>query len=297
VSYEWFPSTALDNPNIANPTTNITTNISYILTVTDFNTCKNTDIVNINILPLPLAPTLSLDTAYCFGDTISAIVAQGMGTQINWYDNALLSNIVATSNNYTPSVSIGENIFYASDVLNGCEGPVDSVNIFIHELPNANFTVTHNSLSLIFSPTISSLPFYSWSFGDGNTSSDESPSHTFLSENTYSIGLSVIDNNGCENSTNQDILVLATNINTNFNSKNINIYPNPANNFITIDFNEIIGKTNLIIVDLLGKKVLEQEFNNTPKEIINIENLSNGIYTLRITDAALNSFNYKIIKN
>ncbi|MBA3900599.1 MAG: T9SS type A sorting domain-containing protein, partial [Bacteroidetes bacterium] len=184
-----------------------------------------------------------------------------------------------------------------TDVLDGCEGPAENVKIFINELPNAGFVATHNSLTLDFAPTVSGLTTYNWDFGNGNTSLDQGPSHTFQSEGTYTVSLSVIDNNGCENDTSQVIAVIATNVNMVFNSQNIKIHPNPANNFITIDFNKTVGKSNLIMVDLLGRKVIEKEINNTQKETINIENLPNGIYNIRITDSNQNIHNYKIIKN
>jgi PKD repeat protein len=297
VIFEWTPSTALDNPNIANPTTNTTQNITYILTVTDTNTCKNTDAVSINVLPLPSAPSLSSDTAYCLGDTITALVAQGLGNNINWYDDADLTNLLVSNSSYTPSPILGENVYYATDVLNGCEGLADSVKIMLNDLPNAGFTANHTSLTLNFTPNISGMPTYSWDFGDGNTSFDENPSNTFASEATYTISLLVIDNNGCENTSNQNIEVLATNTNNVFNSQNIHLYPNPTKNFINIDLDQNISKINISITDLYGKTVFNQDFENMSNEKINLEGFANGIYTLRITDAELNSFNYKVIKN
>lgn len=50
---------------------------------------------------------------------------------------------------------------------------------------------------------------YSWNFGDGNTSQDESPEHTFLMPdmNGYDVFLEVTDNNGCRDEISQNIVV------------------------------------------------------------------------------------------
>ena len=57
-------------------------------------------------------------------------------------------------------------------------------------------------------------------------------------------------------------------------SENFNIYPNPANNVLTIDGNY----TSVTICDLFGKIVLSTDYRN----IINLTDLSNGIYFINI---------------
>jgi hypothetical protein len=74
------------------------------------------------------------------------------------------------------------------------------------------------------------------------------------------------------------------------NESNFKIYPNPVNNFLNINStNEI----NSIIYDITGKKVLESDLKN-----INLEQLSKGIYIIKIRDLTNNiSESMKIIKN
>lgn len=57
------------------------------------------------------------------------------------------------------------------------------------------------------------------------------------------------------------------------------IYPNPAQNKLTIESNSVTI-TSIQIHDLLGKKVLEQKMSSSPN--INVSDLSNGIYLLTI---------------
>jgi hypothetical protein len=56
--------------------------------------------------------------------------------------------------------------------------------------------------------------------------------------------------------------------------ENFNIYPNPANDVLTIDRNY----TSAIIYDVFGKVVLTTDYQNT----INVASLSNGVYFMHI---------------
>ena len=70
------------------------------------------------------------------------------------------------------------------------------------------------------------------------------------------------------------------------------VYPNPTNGILNINSNNNIIK-NIIIYDLLGKVVLEKSNNF---EQLNISNLTNGLYLLKITREN-EIFIMKIIKN
>ncbi|OSY88218.1 hypothetical protein WH52_05390 [Tenacibaculum holothuriorum] len=61
-------------------------------------------------------------------------------------------------------------------------------------------------------------------------------------------------------------------------SNAINIFPNPANDYIEINATSHIIK-KIILVDLVGKEII-----NTTKKRINISNLPTGVYVLKITN-------------
>ncbi len=65
-------------------------------------------------------------------------------------------------------------------------------------------------------------------------------------------------------------------------SENINIYPNPASNFVTIETNNIIE--NIYIYNTVGQIVGNSKFQNfkTSKVEINVSDLQSGIYFLNI---------------
>ncbi len=78
-------------------------------------------------------------------------------------------------------------------------------------------------------------------------------------------------------------------------SKEITIYPNPAENLITISIPEIILPNTLTIFNCFGEKMYE---NNAPTNSnqLNISRWENGIYFLKVT-CLNNSLILKIIKN
>jgi hypothetical protein len=72
-------------------------------------------------------------------------------------------------------------------------------------------------------------------------------------------------------------------INHNENDHQFSVYPNPATNKLTIEFNEPTTKSgtlNLISID--GKIVLSREFQSNEKQLIDVSNISNGVYLLNI---------------
>ncbi|MCW8878145.1 MAG: PKD domain-containing protein [Kangiellaceae bacterium] len=76
--------------------------------------------------------------------------------------------------------------------------------------PNASFTHSANKLVVSFSDTSSDdngIYTRSWSFGDGATSSATNPSHTYSAEGTYTVTLTVTDQEGLSDSESQTITV------------------------------------------------------------------------------------------
>jgi PKD repeat protein len=74
--------------------------------------------------------------------------------------------------------------------------------------PVATFSTACTDLTCNFTDTSSdsdgSIVAWSWDFGDGTTSSQQSPSHTFAAGGTYPVALTVTDNNGASTTSSQN---------------------------------------------------------------------------------------------
>jgi len=71
------------------------------------------------------------------------------------------------------------------------------------------------------------------------------------------------------------------------------VYPNPVNNLLHIKLNTA-KQTQVDIYNVLGKRVISKTIYNS--EIISTQNLSSGIYILRLTQGNT-TISKKLIKN
>ncbi len=90
----------------------------------------------------------------------------------------------------------------------GCSGAPSN------NAPTASFTDSVSGLSVSFDGTASSDPdndplSYAWTFGDGNSGSGVSPSHTYAAGGTYTVQLTVSDGKGGSDSTSKQVTVTA----------------------------------------------------------------------------------------
>lgn len=77
-------------------------------------------------------------------------------------------------------------------------------------------------------------------------------------------------------------------------NKNINVYPNPVSNLLTIETKQSEILNRIIITDLSGRIILDKSCIDT-KEVLSVSDLKNGLYLLKIsTDKG--SYGIKLIK-
>ncbi|MBL6962730.1 MAG: PKD domain-containing protein [Bacteroidetes bacterium] len=135
-----------------------------------------------------------------------------------------------------------------------------SVQSQVFELPEPGFTTTFGTNGrATFKPVADSMGhFYSWYFGDGDSSSEYSPTHKYGSNNDYFVELIVMNSNGCKISTIDTISIsnVLSEKELQAHKFRLEVYPNPFTTLTQISFDLNTGaKIKLVVYDVAGKKV------------------------------------------
>ena len=159
------------------------------------------------------------------------------------------------------------------------ETVVGAINVA--DVPTASFDGTQNESTVSFVSTSTGVTTYSWDFGDGTTSDEENPTHTYAANGTYEVILTVT--NQCGEVETSSSFIINVNAVTEADFGNMKVYPNPASDYITISLENILGDDiQLSIIDVQGK-IVTSGVINTNKHTINTTNLLNGTYMLRLS--------------
>ena len=157
--------------------------------------------------------------------------------------------------------------------------PILEVDFDIVENDSLVYTFPNNSLY---------ATYYEWDFGDGNTSTEESPTHTYSQSGSYTVKLIGYDTD-CNTSmeVTKQIDMTTSNIELVKNNTSVEIFPNPSQGdfFLKIK-NSKVEDFQVELFDLNGKVVnsflLKDKVGETI-EPIKLSHLSKGIYFLKLT--------------
>lgn len=189
-------------------TSNVVSNTTYTtqLLVESANGCKDSITKTITLFPKPKA-SFSVDTPACSPKTLSFTNTSSGATNYNWnFGNSNSSTAVNPTQQYVNTTS--SNQTYTVQLIasnsSSCSDTV-KVPVIIRPKPNYNIVASPDSgcavLSVSFQP-VSGASSYSWSFGDGNTSTQAGTSHNFVNVGStnasYTVQLIAADANGCK---------------------------------------------------------------------------------------------------
>lgn len=198
-TYQWSPTTGLNDPTLAQPTATITQNTTYTVTATDAVGCSNTDQVTITLFGNPNADA-GTDVTICPGDD-TQLSASG-GVSYSWSPAATLSD----PNVADPIASPNSTTVYTVSVTDsdGCVG-TDNVTVTVNapqlSAADASFCIG-GSVQLAASGANS----YSWTPTDG-LSDPNIPNPVASPSNTTTYTVSGTDLNGCSGSVDVTVTV------------------------------------------------------------------------------------------
>ena len=124
---------------------------------------------------------------------------------------------------------------------------------------------------------------YEWDFGDGNTSDEENPTHTYEYDveepASYAVSLTVTDAEGSCSVTTSTVVNVDYIVSVGENELQFDVYPNPFNSEFTIESNQSVEK--VVIYDAVGKIVKTIDQKSTGKTVVNMSDMNAGIYVIQ----------------
>ncbi|MFN2396390.1 MAG: PKD domain-containing protein [Bacteroidales bacterium] len=188
----------------------------YSIAVTNENQCTGTDSLYVEIIGTAPEVIFSANTT-CLGDVteFENLTEPAEGDEIiSWY---WLFGDGNSSDLENPDYTYPEAGSYTASLeATSASGCSDNFELVIEVLPNPNaffeipdvcatFPVQFTDGSII--PENTEIIEWYWDFGDGTTSSDQNPQHTFSEAGLQEVTLQIILNNGCSDIFQNNIIV------------------------------------------------------------------------------------------
>jgi hypothetical protein len=162
-----------------------------------------------------------------------------------------------------------------------CHSPIKTIEAETEQPAEVSFDVEINDPQIVVENLTENATEYAWDFGDGNTSPEESPSHTYEENGDYTITLTA------ENACGQYSFEKEVQINTvglpEHDREGFKIFPNPAHDKITISwvFQEMTPEL-IELRDVSGRVVKTIHHVKENRTVIRTKELPEGIYFIKI---------------
>lgn len=202
-----------------------------------------------------------------FGAGASPSTANSAGPHTISYSSVGLKNV-------TLSVSVNGVVENYSKTINVVDLPDVS---FTYDNPNSDgkvwFTNTSNNSQAV-----------SWDFDNGGRSTMVNPSHTYSMGGAYNVMLTATNVCGSENATQTvDVGIVGVNDLEDANL-GIELFPNPANDKVTVSLKGNSNASNLQLLDLKGQEVFMWNLpavNNILDFTVDVSSLPRGVYLFK----------------
>jgi hypothetical protein len=288
----------ISNENISgswSPAINNTATTTYTFTP-NASQCASSQTMTVEVAPL-ITPTFPQISAICAGETITLPLVSNQNIPGSWSPN--VNNQSTTTYNFTPN---------AGQCANS-----QTMTVTVNSYPTINTQPTSTQVNIgnqaIFT-TSANGGTYQWQVDIGSgfqnitnggqfsgaTTNTLTVSNTSMSNNTSQYQC-VVTSNNCSSTSNSATLTVINNVGLNEADQlnNLEIYPNPTSNFVTVRFNNNLLGNKYDIVDNTGRIVLSGLLLDQ-NQIVELNALSAGIYIFSVSGEHAKSF-VKIIKS
>ncbi|MBS1763915.1 MAG: PKD domain-containing protein, partial [Bacteroidetes bacterium] len=205
VSYSWnFGDGSTSTDAVPVHTYSTAGNYTVTLEATNSNGCKNTFVLpySIHVNQTPKASFNKSKTSGCVPLTVNFTntSTNAIGASYSWNfgnsqtsSSANASTTFATAGNYTVWLTV-----------TSPQGCIDSISqtVTVYDLPTASASTTDTlgctPHTVHFTNASANATSYLWNFGNGATSTAQTPTYTYTSGGTYTVTLIATNANGCK---------------------------------------------------------------------------------------------------
>ncbi len=121
---------------------------------------------------------------------------------------------------------------------------------------------------------------FTWVFGDGNTSIDANPQHTYDAPGSYTIVLTAFDTDGvCADQVSITVQVLPVGVHE-ITALGVQMYPNPARDAVVIEGDDRMSRIR--VFDLTGRMVVDQHVGGAHRVQLDVSTWSAGSYLMDV---------------
>jgi len=235
--------------------------------------------VELRVNEIPVVSNLQ-NPSICAENSTSISLDLNQG-EVKWYDDTTAAAIHTGSPYLTP-ILYGTKTYYYQSNFKGCKSDFIHVDVPVNPKPAAGFTYSVSGKKVDFEGLAGNIYSYQWSFGDGNTGTQQTVSHTYTNDAIYNVKLIVVDYKNCTDTSIIEVNIGRISVNT-IDQFTVNLFPNPTgtNEILNVHSNSAIAE--LSIVDIYGRRVFEKQGFHDRKIIIHPK-LKPGTYFVILKD-------------
>lgn len=258
--------------------------IYFYTTVTDDLGCQSSTSDSVTINDLPVV-NLTAPGSHCQNTGLVSLTASPTGGA--WSGPSVTGTDFNTNTSGAGSFTLK---YSYTDPTTGCVGE-KTTPITINATPIADFmpstTMGNKPLPVgLFNTTADTSATWNWIVKDStgavvHTSTQRHTTYTFTTEGKYTVILVATKGSCIDTVEKTDVIVVTTNVGVGeLIPANVKVYPNPANNFVTVEAD--IEISAVTITDALGRVWNAPANIEGKKATINTEGLSAASYMIKV---------------
>lgn len=174
----------------------------------------------------------------------------------------------------------GTGLYWDVCTFTGPAGTINIINQITETEPGGSPKLAELPAKKTPVPGNRNIVSWNWTFGDGGTSTDQSPSHTYAANGTYNVALTISDGTNTNTETkNAYIQVGPAGLDVPAWEKEVSIYPNPVKDLLNINSGLMVKSVRLN--DLSGiEKMRQAVFGHD--FTLETGNIAPGVYILTV---------------